>query len=71
MRATIDRIEGTLAVLISREDESVRVTVPVLLLPTGCQEGDIITIRIERDTPATTEVKEQVSDRIEKLLHRN
>lgn len=69
MRATIDRIEGTLAVLISREDESVRVNLPVSLLPPGYREGDIITIRIERDSEATTAVKERVSDRIEKLKH--
>jgi hypothetical protein len=70
MRATIDRIEGTLAVLISQDDESVRVNLPVSLLPPGCREGDIITIGIERDTPATTAAKERVSDRIEKLKHR-
>jgi hypothetical protein len=71
MRATIDRIEGALAVLISREDESVRVTLPVSLLPPGCREGDILTIGIERDTQATMDAKERVSDRIEKLKHRD
>jgi len=70
MRATIDRIEEALAVLISREDESLRVTLPVSLLPPGCREGDIITIGIERDTQATTAAKERVSDRIDKLKHR-
>ena len=70
MRATIDRIEGTLAVLISLEDESVRVNLPVSLLPPGCREGDIITVRIERDTQATTAAKERVADRIEKLKRR-
>jgi hypothetical protein len=69
MRATIDRIEGTLAVLVLRDDESVRVTLPVSLLPGGCREGDILTIGIERDSQATAEVKERVSDRIEKLIH--
>ena len=70
MKATIDRIEGALAVLISEEDESVRVTMPVSLLPPGCREGDILTIGIERDNQATKEVKERVSDRIEKLKQR-
>ena len=69
MRATIDRIEGNLAVLISQDDESVRVTLPVSLLPPGCREGDIIRIRIERDIHATTAAKERVSERIEKLKH--
>jgi len=70
MRATIDRIEGDLAVLISREDESVRINLPVSLLPPGCREGDIITIGIERDTEATTDAKKRVSDRIDKLKDR-
>jgi len=70
MKATIDRIEGTVAVLISREDESVRVNVPVSLLPPGCREGDILTIRIERDLQATEAVQERVSGLIEKLKKR-
>jgi len=70
MRATIDRIEGALAVLISQDDESVRVNLPVSLLPPGCREGDIIMIGIERDTQATTAAKERVSARIDKLKHR-
>ena len=70
MRATIDRIEGTLAVLISREDESVRINLPVSLLPPGCREGDIVLITIERDTEATMAAKDRVSDRIDKLKDR-
>jgi len=70
MKATIDRIEGTVAVLISREDESVRVNVPVSLLPPGCREGDILTIRIEQDRAATEAAYERVSGLIEKLKKR-
>ena len=70
MKVTIDRIEGTVAVLISREDESVRVNVPVLLLPPGCREGDILTIRIEQDRVATEAAQERVSGLIEKLKKR-
>ena len=70
MKVTIDRIEGTVAVLISREDESVRVNVPVTLLPPGCREGDILTIRIERDIPTTEAAQERVSGLIEKLKKR-
>jgi hypothetical protein len=70
MKVTIDRIEGTVAVLISREDESVLVNVPVSLLPHGCQEGDILTIRIERDIQATESAHERVSGLIEKLKKR-
>jgi hypothetical protein len=70
MKATIDRIEGTVAVLIPREDESVRVNIPVSLLPPGYREGDILTIRIERDRAATEVAQERVSGLIEKLKKR-
>ena len=70
MRATIDRIEGTLAVLIAEEDESVRFSLPLSLLPAGCREGDIVVIGIERDRESTTAARERVSGRIEKLVHR-
>jgi hypothetical protein len=67
MKMTIDRMEGTAAILISRQNESVQVNVPVSLLPPGCREGDILTIRIERDLPATNAARERVSGLIEKL----
>jgi hypothetical protein len=70
MKVTIDRVEGTVAVLISLEDESVRVNIPVSLLPPGCREGDILTIRIERDRAATEAAQERVSGLIEKLKKR-
>ena len=70
MKVTIDRIEGPVAVLISREDESVRVDLPVSLLPPGCREGDILMIRIERDRAATEAAQERVAGLIEKLKKR-
>ena len=70
MKATIDRIESTVAVLIAQDDESVRFTLPLSLLPAGCREGDIVVIGIERDMEATTAAREQVSGRIEKLKYR-
>jgi hypothetical protein len=70
MKVSIDRIEGTVAVLISRADESVRVNVPLSLLPPGCRIGDILTIRIERDIQATEAAQERVSGLIEKLKKR-
>lgn len=70
MKAVIDRIEGPLAVLIAREDESIRLTIPVSLLPDGCREGDILSIGIERDNQTTEAAKERVSALIEKLKKR-
>jgi hypothetical protein len=70
MKVTLDRIEGAVAVLIACEDESVWVNVPVSLLPPGCREGDILTIRIERDLQATEVAHERVAGLIEKLKNK-
>ena len=67
MKMTIDRIEGSVAVLLSRENESMMVTVPVSLLPEGSKGGDSITLMIEKDLPGTREAKDRVSSLIEKL----
>ena len=70
MQASIDRIEGTIAVLIFHNDEPVRVNIPLSLLPPGCSEGDNLTIDIEWDVRAAGAVKERVVGRIEKLKKR-
>jgi hypothetical protein len=70
MKATIDRIEGTMAVLITRDDEAVRFNLPISFLPPGCREGDILTLGIERDATGTKEAKEQLSGRIERVKNR-
>jgi hypothetical protein len=70
MKAIVDRIEGTIAVLIPLDDESIRVTVPVSLLPSGCKEGEILIIAIERDTKATGVAKERVTSLIERVKKR-
>jgi hypothetical protein len=69
MRATIDRIESPLAVMIAQDDESVRFSLPLSLLPAGSREGDIVVIGIERDIEATVATRERVSERIDKLIH--
>jgi hypothetical protein len=70
MNMTIDRIEGTIAVLISVGDEPVQMNVPLSLLPSGCREGDILSIRIERDREATNAARGRVSALIEKLKNK-
>ncbi|MDO9036212.1 MAG: DUF3006 domain-containing protein [Methanoregula sp.] len=67
MKATIDRIEEGIAVLISTEKEPVRMTVPVSLLPPGAKEGDIITLSIERDEEATAAARVRVTGLLDKL----
>jgi len=67
MMATIDRIEGSIAVMIPREGEPRPFHLPVSLLPRDCREGDIIRITLERDARATEEAKARARDLIGKL----
>jgi len=67
MKATLDRIEGEMAVLLIRNDESIRLNMPVVLLPEGCREGDILDISITRDEKETEESRARVSSMIERL----
>ena len=64
--ATVDRIEGELAVLLLREDEKVKFNLPVVFLA-GIKEGDVVDITINKDAAATDEAKERVMGLIEKL----
>jgi hypothetical protein len=67
MKAVIDRIEGNLAVLLMGEDESLKVNMPLALLPEGCGEGDVLGIAINKDEKATVEAKGSSKSLIEKL----
>ncbi len=66
-KATIDKVEGDLAVLLLRDDESIRLEIPVSLMPPESKEGDIVDIQIEKDETTTQETRERVSSLIEKL----
>ena len=67
MKATIDRFEDELTVLIVRGDIPTILNVPRWLLPEGCKEGDILDISFKRDVEGTEAAKKRVSDLIEKL----
>ena len=64
--ATVDRIEGELAVLLLRWDEKIKFNLPVVFLA-GINEGDVVDISITKNAIATDEAKERVSSLIEKL----
>jgi len=64
--ATVDRIEGELAILLLRGDAQVTFNLPVVFLA-GINEGDVIDITITKDALATDEAKERVMGLIEKL----
>ena len=57
--ATVDRIEGELAVLLLRGDEKVKFNLPVVFLA-GIYEGDVVNIAITKDVVATDEAKGRV-----------
>jgi hypothetical protein len=71
MKATVDRLEGDMAVLLVRDDESIKFNMPITLLPEGVQEGDILDILITIDEKATDDAKERVSGLIERLKRKN
>ena len=70
MKATIDRVAGSLAVLISNESNPVTFNIPTSFLG-DCREGDIIDIVITRDPESTKAVKVRVSSLIEKLKQKS
>ena len=67
MKAVIDRVEGDLAVLLLGEKGEFKLNIPLSLLPEGCKEGDVLNISIDRDSAATDQAKERVTDLMEKL----
>lgn len=67
MKATLDRIESDYAVMLLRDDEDVRFNLPLVLLPEGAREGDILDINIVKDLHETEDAMKRVSILIEKL----
>ncbi len=67
MQATIDRIDEGIAILITHDAEPARLALPVRLLPPGSREGDIVSIVITTDAPATDAAKERVRRKISRL----
>jgi hypothetical protein len=67
MKCTLDRVEEGIAVLVPQDDPRQRITVPAILLPPGCREGDVLTLTIDRDPVATAAAMERVSGLIESL----
>jgi hypothetical protein len=70
-KVTLDRIEEGIAVLLVRDEETIKINIPLLLLPSGSKEGDILSIAITRDVQETEAAKERVSSLLEKLKRNN
>ncbi len=70
-KVTLDRIEVGIAVLLVRDEEETNINIPLILLPSGSKEGDILDIVITRDVQKTEAAKERVSALLEKLKNKN
>lgn len=70
-KVTLDRIEEDTAVLLVRDEETVKIDIPLFLLPAKSKEGDILDITIDRDIQETEDAKETVSALLEKLQKKN
>ena len=70
-RVSLDRVEEGLAVLLVREDESIRFTLPRSLLPEDAREGDILAVTVRRDVEATEAARQRVAERIARLKSRS
>jgi len=67
MKAVIDRIEGDLAVILMGDDGRIRVNMPMILLPEGCRESDVLDIAIKKLKNATEDAKDRTKSLMEKL----
>jgi hypothetical protein len=70
-KVTLDRIEENIAVLLVRDEEKIKINIPLCLLPLGSKEGDILDITIVRDVQEAEDAKERVSSLLEKLRNKN
>jgi len=70
-KVTLDRVEEGTAVLFVRDEESVKINIPLFLLPAGSREGDLLDITIDRNIKETEGAKERVSSLLEKLENKN
>ncbi len=71
IKATLDRIEDKIAVLLIRPEENTKVSIPLFLLPEESKEGDILNIDITKDIPETEQAKERVSFLLDKLKNKS
>jgi len=66
----LDRTEEDIAVLLVRDEEKIKINIPLFLLPAGSKEGNILDITVTRNTQETEEAKERVSSLLRSLKAR-
>jgi hypothetical protein len=70
-KVSLDRIEGDIAVLLVRDEETIKLDIPLSLLPESSKEGDIFYISITKDEKETDDAKHRVTSLIEKLKNKH
>lgn len=70
LQAFVDRIEGTVAVLLVGENNE-PINIPIGYLPQNVEEGTVVDIHFEVNAEATREAKERTAGLIERLRRRN
>jgi hypothetical protein len=70
-KVTLDRIEDDIAVLLVRDEEKIKINIPLFLLPPESREGDILDITVTINVQETEDTKERVSSLLERLKKKN
>jgi hypothetical protein len=70
VQATIDRIEGDVTVLVLDTRNPETITIPSILIPDGCREGDIVRLTLEPDPEATRIGRERIAGTIDRLTRK-
>ena len=70
VKASVDRIEGMMAILVTQGDNPIPFNIPASFLG-DAREGDIVDITIKRDVESTKAARERVSSLIEKLKRKS
>jgi hypothetical protein len=63
----VDRIEDDRAALVLSDDEKVKLSLPIKVLPDGVKSGDHLVVTFKIDRKRTEEVAAEVEDLLEKL----
>ncbi|MBO8126613.1 MAG: DUF3006 domain-containing protein [Firmicutes bacterium] len=69
-QVTLEQIESGQARLLIRPQETQEILWPADCLPSGSEEGDILTIEIAKDEAQTREAQERVKGLLNKLLEK-
>ena len=67
IKGFVDRIEGTVAVVLLGDDESVKVSLPISWLPKGIKEGTVIKFGVSIDEDATKAGKARVQSLLDSM----